>query len=142
MSKIFKSLNDIREYCRSQESCILYGINKWCEKYSSEYDPSAWKLSYIKGIPIITKEEYIILKNMDSFFQNKYLVRDKNEKLQLFRDKPIKSETYCMWIGDYTTSLYYYEHLFKSIKWEDDESRLIVDYIQAYEEAHEEIDDE
>lgn len=138
MSKILESLNDIREYCKLQESCILCDINKWCEKYSNEYDPSAWKLLYIKGIPIITKEEYIILKNMSSFFKNEYLVRDKNEKLQLFYDKPVKSESDCMWIGEYNTSLCYYEHLFKSIKWEDNEFRQIIDYIQAYEEVYEE----
>lgn len=140
MNKILESLNDVREYCKSQKNCALCDVRKWCEKYSNGYEPFTWKLSYIKGIPIITKEEYIILKNMDSFFKSEYLVRDKNEKLQLFRDKPIKSEVDYMWIGGYSTSFCYYEHLFKSIKWEDDESRLIADYIQAYEEAHEDIE--
>ena len=73
---------------------------------------------------MITEDEKIILKNLPKEF--KYIVRDRDGLLILFRKRPHKVISCNTWycnIDYYKESEWdyfkFYNHLFKFIKWED-----------------------
>lgn len=68
-----------------------------------------------------TEDEKVILRNMRE--ECKYITRDKNNDLYLYKNKPIKNEGVNVWqnFSSFCERLTFYNHLFRSIKWEDEE---------------------
>lgn len=73
----------------------------------------------------LAKAEYYILKNIDPKF--KWIARDKNFTLCIFDEEPSKFTE--GWDIDYTfgnfVDISVFKHLFKFIKWQDEEPRNI-----------------
>ena len=68
--------------------------------------------------PTITEDERVILLNLPSNYE--WIARDKNGELYLYQGKPEKSAN--VWENKRTCrSLDLFNHLFKMVKWEDDE---------------------
>lgn len=91
--------------------------------------PTIWKRNYA----LLSKDEYYILKNINPIY--KFISRDKDKNLYVFEKKPQKKET--VW-NEYTDSswlaLKTYNHIFKFIKWENNEPYFIPDLLKKYED--------
>lgn len=75
---------------------------------------------------IFTDDELGILRSIPKDLE--YLARDKNGELCLYSDKPEKCSVY--WCGFITEiNIRIFNHLFKSICWEDEEPLFIDDYV-------------
>lgn len=86
--------------------------------------------------PTITEDEKTILRNLPAEY--KWITRDENSKLYIYQDKPKK----CMdvWMrgrgsmfslcDQRYSPLYLFDHLFKMVKWEDDEPWKIEDLLK------------
>lgn len=76
--------------------------------------------------PTITEDEKTILRNLPSNYE--WIARDKNGMLCVYPDKPSKGGT--TWWGSLRhRSLDVFDHLFKMVKWEDDEPWKIEDLL-------------
>ena len=76
---------------------------------------------------ILTDDEIVILKNIDKSWA--YIAREKSGELCLATDNMRKS--YYYWDTDGTMdSLYWFNHLFQFIKWEDEEPYDIDDLLK------------
>ena len=93
-------------------------------------DINAYKLKIIK-LPKkkqFSQDELCILRNIDKKY--KWIARDESGSLCIFDEKPKKSEE--MWdnvICSDFIELNCYNHLFNSIKWEDEEPIRIDEYV-------------
>lgn len=78
----------------------------------------------------LTDVERTILKNVDEEY--KYIARDKNRKIFVYRKKPYKKDRCDNWVTD--TSVYYrdfpFTSMFDFISFEDDEPYLIDDLLE------------
>lgn len=75
----------------------------------------------------ITSDEKNILQNIDSNFR--YIARDEDETLLICIKKPVKSKDY--WLASSNPeSFNYFRHLFKMVKWEDEEPWPIEDLLK------------
>ena len=83
----------------------------------------------IKKTKQFTDDELCILRNVDKEW--KWIARDEDGNVCVYSMKPFKVED-CMWddAGTDYIQLNYFNHLFKSIKWEDEEPVFIDDYIE------------
>lgn len=77
----------------------------------------------------MTKDEFIILKNVDKKYQ--WITRDKYNRLFLYKDKPYKGND--SWYGKIRISLTLFNHLFQFIKWEDEEPTNIQELLNNCE---------
>lgn len=83
-----------------------------------------------KEKPHLTDDEKVILRNIDKNY--KWIARDNDEMLLLFTGKPIKMDYY--WDcedEDDECCVYLFDHLFQSIKWEDEEPYFIEDLLKG-----------
>ena len=95
---------------------------KWSEA------PVIWKRV---NIPLLSTGEYHILKNVDTIY--KFIARDCNGKLYLYETHPDK-KAFTWQSDDSATEITCYQHIFKFIKWEDDEAWEIAELLERYEE--------
>lgn len=120
-----------------------------CPFFSSTADcliidktPEDWNINDLANnlFPTITHDEYIILKNFSEKYEKYYIARSSNKydnDLHLYITKPQKYEN-----GYWASNIYIesplsaFNHIFKTIKWEDEEPRKIIDLIKEYEEVH------
>lgn len=67
-----------------------------------------------------SEEEKAILRNLSEEY--KWIARDENNNLYLYKNKPIKNEGVNAWqtFSGFCERLTFYNHLFQSVKWEDD----------------------
>ena len=70
-----------------------------------------------------TDTEKIIAKSIDREYE--WLARDSDGNLYIYERKPRKDE--CSWYSDDYDCLFYFNHLFSAIKWEDEEPTRISD---------------
>lgn len=85
--------------------------------------------------PTITEDEKTILRNLPGNYE--WITRDENSKLYIYQDKPEKYVDVWMSgrgsmlsLNDQRYSpLYLFNHLFKMVKWEDDEPWKIEDLL-------------
>lgn len=79
----------------------------------------------------LTDDEKVILRNLPKKY--KYIARDKNGYLCVYKENPTKKIT--SWINDINKFefLILFNHLFKFIKWEDEEPYLIEDLLKEKE---------
>lgn len=88
---------------------------------------AVYRLIWEREEPTITSDEKNILQNIDSNFR--YIARDEDETLCIYIKKPIKSKDY--WLASSSPeSLNSFRHLFKMVKWEDEEPWLIEDLLK------------
>ena len=78
-----------------------------------------------KDEPKLTEDEKTILRNVPQYY--KWIARDGNGVVCLYPDKPHKSKT--LW--DSHGVLFPFHHLFKFIKWEDDEPYSIEELLKG-----------
>ena len=76
--------------------------------------------------PTITADEKIILRNVDSKY--KYIARDNNAGLYVYCERPEKR--YCYWWSSDSGNISSFGHLFKMVKWEDEEPWKIEDLLK------------
>ena len=81
-----------------------------------------------KEKPKPTKDEKVILKNIPKKY--KYIARDRSGLIFLYSKKPSKCDY--SWIG-YNDIAFPYYHLFRFIKWEDDEPYSIKELLKGEE---------
>lgn len=76
--------------------------------------------------PTITEDEKTILRNLPRRYE--WIARDENGLLYIFQGKPKKKEfTWIVGFGSRCLNLF--DHLFKMVKWEDDEPWRIEDLL-------------
>ena len=69
----------------------------------------------------------IILRNIDPKY--KYIARDGSGELCVYTEEPTKQE--CFWMSSETAKTFNpFNHLFKVVKWEDEEPWLIEDLLK------------
>lgn len=76
-----------------------------------------------------SQDELCILRNIDKEY--KWVARDEGGNVCIFIEKPLKKETIWDFVrgADYI-EFHCYNHLFQSIKWEDEEPVYIDDYVE------------
>ena len=77
--------------------------------------------------PELSEAERVILENVDKKF--KYIARDKNGELFIFEGKPSKCPN--EWAQRYAIDFEAFRHMFKMVKWEDEEPTLIADLLEV-----------
>lgn len=82
----------------------------------------------------VSKDEYVILKNIPKKWAKGYLARDKDDYLCIFTAKPNKGDI--SWANGAYAAINVFNHLFPYVKWEDSEPTKISDLIKKYEEVH------
>ena len=81
--------------------------------------------------PTITEDEKTMLRILDKKYR--YIVRDKDGKLFVYGEKPIKHDKCLVWILSeygFTVSKFPFSEYFKGITWEDKEPALIEDLLR------------
>lgn len=78
----------------------------------------------------LSDDEITILRNIDEEF--KYIVRDGNGLLYIYKNKPDKTYDSC-W-GNGRGTCFGFKHLFQFIQWEDEEPYLIEDLLKEESE--------
>lgn len=91
--------------------------------------PTIWKR---QEKPILSNEEYIVLKNVNNIYS--YIVRSADESLYLYDAKPKKSNNHWSSKNDWGAYFPMYVHLFKFIKWEGNEPYFIPKLLKEYED--------
>lgn len=79
----------------------------------------------------LTDVEKLILMNVDK--RLKYIARDKNGSLYVYKNKPIKNHNE-YWSDGSCGRDFCFDHLFQFIKWTDDEPYLIEDLLKEQED--------
>lgn len=80
----------------------------------------------------MTEQEKVILHSIDPKF--KYIARDENGDLYVYENEPERQLT--IWNDDacgYVSDMIAFNHLFKSVSWEDEAPTLIADLLQGGE---------
>ena len=77
--------------------------------------------------PTITEDEKAILQNIDEKY--KYVARDYDRRLFVFLEKPEKKE-FVWGSNNKVLSISAFDHLFKMVKWEDEEPWKIEDLLK------------
>lgn len=123
---IYRIYNNKLEYKFSNE--------KWLESYRvSINNIDRYEVIKLPRKKEFTKDELCVLKNIDK--QYKWIARDSSGNLCIFSEKPDKYEE--IWnnvINSDFIEFYCYNHIFKSIRWEDDEPVCIDDYVDRKKE--------
>lgn len=84
-----------------------------------------------KEKPKLTDDEKAILRNISKEY--KWIARDESTRLYIFINKPYKTD--CIWYAvDRIYDLHVFRHIFKFIKWEDEEPYLIEDLLKEGDE--------
>lgn len=101
--------------------------NRECDIVKVYKDYTLQELLWERKEPIkLTDDEITILRNIDEEF--KYIVRDGNGLLYIYKNKPDKTYDSC-W-GNGRGTCFGFKHLFQFIKWTDEEPYLIEDLLK------------
>lgn len=76
----------------------------------------------------LTEDEKAILRNISKKYR--YVARDEDGTLFVFTEKPFKLDYYWKSGNEDEYSVYLFNHLFRFIKWEDEEPYLIEDLLK------------
>lgn len=106
---VFKKKFILKGHCHNRLAC--YECDKLTKKWLEEEYKEPIKLS---------KDEYIILKNIDKKYQ--WIARDIDDDLYLYQQN-----------GDNFTCINMFNHLFQFVKWEDKESTNIQELLNNCE---------
>lgn len=75
----------------------------------------------------ITEDERVILRNLPGKYE--WIARDESGVLYIYHDKP-KKNSFAWAVGFGSRCLNLFDHLFKMVKWEDDEPWKIEDLLK------------
>ena len=111
MTEFFTKFGD---YCGNQCTyCPEKCLDGTCKKRIKQ-----WLQQEAK--PILSEAERVILENIDKEY--KWIARDKDKKLFIYRDKPSKNTRFEEWLVDgKSENMSIVRHLFQFITWQDDE---------------------
>lgn len=84
------------------------------------YSRMDWLLSEYKESTKVTRLEYELLKYWDGK-RYKYIARDRDGALYIYRDKPSKNEDVWGTLYGHARLMKYFDDLFWFVKWEDKE---------------------
>ena len=79
--------------------------------------------------PEFSEVERVILENL--YRDSNYITRDESGELWLFENKPIKKDYIWDFLNGFGENFNLYKHLFKMVKWEDEEPTLIADLLEV-----------
>ena len=79
--------------------------------------------------PELSEVERVILENL--YRDSNYITRDESGELWLFENRPIKKDYSWDLLNGFGENFNLYKHLFKMVKWEDDEPTLISDLLEV-----------
>lgn len=115
---------------RNKTECIFKIMPTFERKCPNNREIVDFLLSEYTESVKLTDVERTILKNVDEEY--KYIARDKNRKIFVYRKKPYKKDRCDNWVTD--TSVYYrdfpFTSMFDFISFEDDEPYLIDDLLE------------
>ena len=77
----------------------------------------------------ISEVERVILENL--YRDSNYITRDESGELWLFENRPIKNDYSWDLLNGFCENFTLYKHLFRMVKWEDDEPTLISDLLEV-----------
>lgn len=97
--------------------CSCCAQKEMCEQLKNVEQIKKWLFE--KWKPHLTKDEEAILRNLPKKF--KYIARDKDEELYLYKAKPVRSESIWNCLDKNYIKLSVFNHMFKFIKWNDEE---------------------
>ena len=116
------------------DNILQYKINSYHSKVSNLKVNEIIKITKLPKKKQFTDDELCILRNIDKKY--KWIARDKVDRdeydnygnLNIYLGKPNKSTV--SWLpSDEYCEFHAYNHLFQSIKWEDEEPIYIDDYV-------------
>ena len=116
------------------DNILQYKINSYHSKVSNLKVNEIIKITKLPKKKQFTDDELCVLKNIDKKY--KWIARDKVDRdeydnygnLNIYLGKPNKSTV--SWLpSDEYCEFHAYNHLFQSIKWEDEEPIYIDDYV-------------
>ena len=111
------TLNSYDERLLSTNGCKMFDIVAVYEL------KEVWK----REEPTITEDEKTILRNLPGKYE--WIARDESGVLYIYHDKPKKEEF--MWVDGFENRcLNLFDHLFKMVKWEDEEPWKIKDLLK------------
>lgn len=125
---------DFDLYIHSDRYDLIYDHNDNFVDIMKVYkDYTLKELLWERKEPIkLTDDEKAILRNIDKNYE--WIARDNDSMLFVFTGKPIKKDYYWKCEDeDDECCVYLFDHLFKSIKWEDEEPYLIEDLLKEGE---------
>lgn len=79
--------------------------------------------------PELSEVERVILENL--YRDSNYITRDESGELWLFENRPIKKDYSWDLLNGFGEKFSLYKHLFKMVKWEDEEPTLIADLLEV-----------
>ena len=124
---LIRKLNDAAlDIIKVQRPVCAYQLQtiSWSEA------PVIWERA---NIPLLSTGEYHILKNVEPIYE--FIARDYNGGLYLFETHPDKKSF--VWDSDDSAiNIKCHQHIFKFVKWEDDEPWEITKLLERYEEEH------
>ena len=121
----FITFDSYRKDLTDVDNALEFDIMKVYKDYTCK------ELLWERKDPKITEDEKVILRNVPQYY--KWIARDGNGVVCLYPDKPHKSKT----IWDSYGTLFPFHHLFKFIKWEDEEPYLIEELLKGEEKNYE-----
>ena len=119
----FLWIRDFDKNLKSSDGLNAFDIMKVYKDYTCK--ELLWER---KETPKLTDDEKVIFRNLSEEY--KWIVRDKNGLIYLFTNKPFKDLN--RWMG-YGPLMCPFKHLFKFIKWEDEEPYLIEELLEGEE---------
>lgn len=151
-------LRDGRRYIVQNEKLIhkfsYCELDGYCENLASNYSVQfdivkIYETVDLKSPEYFFNDDYLELiwerpekKNFNEIELNvlksihpkwKWLVKDEDGEIKLFRNKPIKRSYYWCSIGEIRRDSFGgFDHLFKDINWDDREPLYIDDYVKRY----------
>ena len=104
------------------KNCYRYNDFYFCEEERFK----EWAESEYIEKPVISKRDITFLDYLDK--ELKYIARDENGELSVYKTQPIRNEMYCNWVSDDCLNLYICFNVdFSMVKCEDSEPWLIED---------------
>ena len=79
--------------------------------------------------PELSEVEMVILENL--YRDSNYITRDEHGELWLFENRPIKKDYSWDLHNGFSENFNLCKHLFKMVKWEDEEPTLIADLLEG-----------
>lgn len=107
-----------------------YCDNRFCAECGHKF--LKWLNEEYKEVKL-TEDEKIILKNMSEEYR--YIARDKNDYLYIYRNKPERDNVAKAWrpYDEFYIKFYMYNHLFQFIKWTDKKPYKIKELLENCE---------
>ena len=122
------------EKCKMSINFVL--TKEEYDDITKHFDKKDYLLTEYKESIKLNHDECVILKNIDEEYQ--WIARDKDNDLYLYPQKPEKKENSWRYGYDFTC-IEMFNHLFKFVKWEDEEPyniKELLDNCEVKDDVH------